>query len=363
MISLFLCLFMLLISSLGMNCTATNESQLDRASVGTALMSNATAAAEIGDYEQINISSGERPENDGTFWILEGYDRIQLPRIGRILQENQTSQDLLLPEEFAVYSRGMPLQGRIEFSREQVPFQIPSEPGINVCIAPLSLAAYLAGDLGNAQLSEEAICTEAVVMDSAENDGAAKKANLSFSIASDRTAERRSGFYSLYALDGNRSSIAPAQAFIFTEGEAVLQMEDSIPSENEFIKINLSTGTEDNRSKIFAAAIMPRKEYDNATMRLVANESKAWPVVALSIGTRSTEIEINPATAQDQLMSMISLLPDNSAISMQEATLSAVELIFLTDGSWVKGEYVIVCAIYSPEVGLQGLKQKIVEVI
>ena len=153
MISLFLCLFMLLISSLGMNCTATNESQLDRASVGTALMSNATAAAEIGDYEQINISSGERPENDGTFWILEGYDRIQLPRIGRILQENQTSQDLLLPEEFAVYSRGMPLQGRIEFSREQVPFQIPSEPGINVCIAPLSLAAYLAGDLGNAQLS------------------------------------------------------------------------------------------------------------------------------------------------------------------------------------------------------------------
>jgi len=171
MISLFLCLFMLLISSLGMNCTATNESQLDRASVGTALMSNATAAAEIGDYEQINISSGERPENDGTFWILEGYDRIQLPRIGRLLQENQTSQDLLLPEELAVYSRGMPIQGRIEFSREQVPFQIPSESGINICIAPLSLAGYLAGDLGNVQLSEEAICTEAVVMDSAENDG------------------------------------------------------------------------------------------------------------------------------------------------------------------------------------------------
>ena len=236
MISLFLCLFMLLISSLGMNCTATNESQLDRASVGTALMSNATAAAEIGDYAQINISSGERPENDGTFWSLEGYDRIQLPRMGRILQDNQTSQDLLLPEELAVYSRGMPLQGKIEFFREQVPFKIPSEPRINVCIAPLSLAVYLAGDLANVQLSEEAICTEAVVMDGAENDGAAKKANLSFSIASDRTAERRSGFYWLYALDGNRSSIAPAQAFILTEGEAVLQMEDSIPSENEFIK-------------------------------------------------------------------------------------------------------------------------------
>ncbi|WP_348305089.1 hypothetical protein [Methanothrix sp.] len=326
-------------------------------------MSNATAAAEIGDYAQINISSQERPENDGTFWSLEGYDRIQLPRMGRILQENQTSQDLLLPEELAVYSRGMPIQGKIEFSREQVPLEIPSEPGINVCIAPLSLAVYLAGDLANVQLSEEAICTEAVAMDGAENDGAAKKANLSFSIASDRTAERRSGLYALYALDGNRSSIAPAQAFILTEGAAVLQMEDSIPSENEFIKINLSTGMEDNRTKIFAAAIMPRKEYDNATMRLVANESKTWPVVALSIGNRSTEIEVNPATAQDQLMGMISLLPDNSAISMQEAAQSSVDLIFLTDGSWVKGEYVIVCAIYSPEVGLKGLKQKIVEVI
>ena len=302
MISLFLCLFMLLISSLGMNCTATNESQLDRASVGTALMSNATAAAEIGDYAQINISSGERPENDGTFWSLEGYDRIQLPRMGRILQDNQTSQDLLLPEELAVYSRGMPLQGKIEFSREQVPFKIPSEPGINVCIAPLSLAVYLAGDLANVQLSEEAICTEAVVMDGAENDGAAKKANLSFSIASDRTAERRSGLYALYALDGNRSSIAPAQAFILTEGEAVLQMEDSIPSENEFIKINLSTGTEDNRTKIFAAAIMPRKEYDNATMRLVANESKAWPVVALSIGVLAIKEDMLSKSASKNVL-------------------------------------------------------------
>ncbi len=363
MISLLLCLFMLLISFLGTNCTATNESQLDRASVGTASMDNATAAAEIVDYVQMNISSQERPENDGTFWSLEGYDRIQLPRMGRILQENQTSQDLLLPEDLAFYSRGMPIQGRIEFSREQVPLEITSEPGINICIAPLSLARYLAGDLGSGQLPDESICTEAVVTDSAENDGAAKKANLSFSIASDRTAERRSGLYALYAFDGNRSSIAPAQAFILTEGEAILQMEDRIPSENEFIKINLGTGTEDNLTKIFAAAIMPRKEYDNATMRLVANESKPWPVVALSMGSRSTEIEVNPATAQDQLMGIISLLPDNSSISMQESTLSAVDLILLTDGSWEKGEYVVVCAIYSPGVGLQGLKQKIVEVI
>ena len=181
---------MLLISSLVTNCTATNESQLDRASVGAASMDNATAAAEIVDYVQMNISSRESSENAGNFWSLEGYDRIQLPRMGRILQENQTSQELLLPEDLAFYSRGMPIQGRIEFSREQVPFQIPSEPGINVCIAPLSLARYLAGDLGSGQLSEEAICTEAVVMDGAENDSAAKKANLSFSIASDRTAER-----------------------------------------------------------------------------------------------------------------------------------------------------------------------------
>ncbi len=326
-------------------------------------MSNATAAAEIADYVQMNISSQESSENAEDFWILEGYDRIQLPRMDSLLQENQTSQGLLLPEEFAVYSKGMPIQGRIEFSREQVPSVIPSETGINVCIAPLSLVGYIAGDLGNVQLSDEAVCTEAVVMDSAENDSAAKKANLSFSIASDRTAERRSGLYALYALDGNRSPIAPAQAFILTEGEAILQMEDSIPSENEFNKINLSTGTEDNRTKIFAAAIMPRKEYDNATMRLVANESKTWPVVALSIGTRSTEIEVNPATAQNQLMRMISLLPDNSSISMQEATQSAVDLILLTDGSWEKGEYVVVCAIYSPGIGLRGLKQKIVQVI
>jgi len=38
---------------------------LDRASVGTASMDNATAGAEIVDYVQMNISSQESSENAG----------------------------------------------------------------------------------------------------------------------------------------------------------------------------------------------------------------------------------------------------------------------------------------------------------
>ena len=78
MISLLLCLFMLLISSLGMNCTATNESQLDRASVGTASMDNATAGAEIVDYVQMNISSQESSENAGAWRDTIGFNCLEL---------------------------------------------------------------------------------------------------------------------------------------------------------------------------------------------------------------------------------------------------------------------------------------------
>lgn len=344
-ISLLLCLFLLLLNSQGLGCAAMNE-----ASVGTA---------------SLDAVSPESSEHSKIPWSLdlEGCEQIQMPRTGPGLRTDRISKDLLFSEGLAVYPRGVPIQGRIELSRERDDLAIASSPDIKVCIIPLSLSGFLARDPGELKPSEDTVCTEAGLWNGKDFDSTEKRANLSFSISADRMTGRRSGLYAVYAIDGNRSTIAPAQALFLTEGEAILQLGDSINPENSSIKINLSTGSEKERKRLFAAAIMPRKEYENATIRLVANESNPWPVLALSSGTRSIEIVANPATGYKQLMDFISLLPEDSAISMQESAQSYVELVLLADGPWKKGEYVINCAIYSPAVGLEGLKQIIVEVV
>lgn len=364
------CLLMLLICSQGLGCAAMNEASVGTASVDAVSVSTPSSATESAGNEtrhiaEMNSSSPESPVNieiPGKI-SLEGCMPIQLPRIGPVLRAGQISQDLLISDGLAVYSRGMPIQGRIELFRERDDLAIASGSDINVCIAPLSLKGYLAGDPGRLKTSGDMICTEAGLWSGRENDSAEKRANLSFSIPSERMAERRSGLYAVYAIDGNQSTIAPAQAFLLTEGEAVLQMEDRIHSENSSIKINLMTKGDEKRKRLFAAAIMPRQEYDNASIRLAANESSPWPVFALSSGTRSMEIVANPATARKQLTDMISLLPEDSAVSMQESIKSSVELVLLADGPWKKGKYVVVCAIYSQAAGLEGLEQRIVEVV
>lgn len=360
---------MLLICTQGMGCAAMNEASVGTASLDTVSVSTPSAATESPGNETRDIAgmNSSSPESSVNIEIprrisLEGCEQIQLPRMGPVLRAGQISQDLLISEGLAVYSRGLPIQGRIELYEERDNPAIASGSDINVCISPLSLKGYLAGDPGRLKTSGDTICTEAALWNGRENDSLAKRANLSFSISRERMADKRSGLYAVYAIDGNRSLIAPAQAIFLTEGEAILQLGDRIQRENSSIKINLSTRSKGEGKRLFAAAIMPRQEYDNASIRLVANESSPWPVLALSSGPRSIEIVANPATARKQLTDMITLLPEDSAVSMQESTQSSVDLILLADGPWKKGEYVIVCAIYSQAVGLEGMIQKIIEV-
>lgn len=345
MSSLILLQFILLIISLGMNCTS---------------MDNATMGVDAFVFAQTNSSSEECSENAeiGGRISLLGCERILLPGMS-LPSESEISQEVLFPEGLAVYSRGMTVQGRIEIP--YVPHKV-APSGSTVCVAPLSLSAFLALDSGNGPLPRPGICSEVLEWKGTGSDKATKVTGLSFSIPEDEMTGKRSGLYAIYALDRNRSLIAPAQAFFLTEGDAVLQAEDRHPSETQSIRINLSSIRDDGRRRLFAAAIMSRKDYDNATIMMIMNESKPWPVLALSSASRAMEIEANPATFQGKLMDLISLMPENSAISMQESTQSSVQLVLLADEAWEKGDYVINCAVYSPGIGIEGIKQKIIEV-
>ena len=62
-------------------------------------------------------------------------------------------------------------------------------------------------------------------------------------------------------------------------------------------------------------------------------------------------------------MNLLPLLPQGSAVGLQESTQPGVDLILMTDQPWEKGQYVLICGVYSPEKGLVGIKQANVEVI
>jgi methanogen extracellular protein (TIGR04279 family) len=62
-------------------------------------------------------------------------------------------------------------------------------------------------------------------------------------------------------------------------------------------------------------------------------------------------------------MNILTMLPQNSGIAMQESAEQSVELYILTDSTWAKGEYILTCAVYSQNDGLVGLEQGIVEVV
>jgi len=347
--SLILLQFILLIISQGMDCMQ-----------GMDCTDATTAGVQAANSSQISFSSQKSIEHAETTWGMEllECERIQLPGGGLITGAGGVS--LHSSEDLAVYSRGMPVKGRIQASYADPHAITPL--GSSLCIAPLNLSAFLAGIQDKVPQSGQEICTETLDWNGTGIDRSEKRADQSFSIPEDKIAGKRSGLYAAYALDKNRSLMAPVQPFFLTEGKAVLQAEELVLSENQSIVINLSTGKEDGRRKLFVAAIMPRREYENATIKLVENKSNPRSIL-LSFGSRSAEIVVDPATLPGQMMDLISLLPENSAISMQDSTQSAVELILLGDGPWEKGEYVINCAIYSSGVGVWGLKQKIVKII
>jgi hypothetical protein len=62
-------------------------------------------------------------------------------------------------------------------------------------------------------------------------------------------------------------------------------------------------------------------------------------------------------------MDMLPLLPQDSAIGLQESVQPGVDLVLMTDRPWEKGEHILTCAAYSPAKGLLGIKQSKIEII
>ena len=120
-----------------------------------------------------------------------------------------------------------------------------------------------------------------------------------------------------------------------------------------------------NESRVFAAIMISRRDYENASLHIASNGSEGSLNSTLSLKDKSMQMQGLPAISSDLLMKVLYILPMDSAVGMQEAKAdeSGTEILLITDREWEKGSYILTCGVYSPRIGLLGLKQIAVEII
>ena len=178
-----------------------------------------------------------------------------------------------------------------------------------------------------------------------------------------------SGIYTIFIMDENNSVVLSALPLLISKAELTLQMPDNIKAGDFMqLRVNISTlnnqsiSQSNNSSRIFAAIMISRKDYENASLKLDTNGTKESLKSTLTLGDKSMQIQLSNISSE-QLMPLLYLLPENSAIGIQESKESWADILLITDENWDKGSYILTYAVYSPGKGLLGLNQETVEVV
>jgi methanogen extracellular protein (TIGR04279 family) len=173
-----------------------------------------------------------------------------------------------------------------------------------------------------------------------------------------------SGMYTVFVLDENNSTVLSALPLLVTAAEMSLDAPAKIAAGDVLtLKANLSE--EGNFSKIFAAVMISRNDFENASLSLNGtelNKGSNGLNTTLSLGNKSMIVQGIPKISSELLMQIITLLPIDSAVGMQETKGEGAEIILITDSAWEKGDYVLVGGVYSPGKGLLSLGEKMIEV-
>ncbi|MDD1760840.1 MAG: hypothetical protein LUQ59_01275 [Methanothrix sp.] len=251
-----------------------------------------------------------------------------------------------------IYSSSQSIIGSLHTSQNRSNSNC-SRSDLSVCLSPFSLSQFLAGlpDVANVSWTK---CSE--VIDEINDLNCSNRSRF-------QIGNVTSGMHMAYLIDKNSSKVLDAVPLMVTQGNIVLQMSHKVLSDEPFIQVKMNTTEQGNSSKFFAAIMLSRSDYNNISLNLSQNKSSNGIDITLYLGDRSIEVP-NPAKVSTEfLINMLPLLPQNSAIGLQESTQSGVDLILLTDKPWNKGNYILTCGVYSPSLGLLGIKQSEVEVI
>ena len=218
-------------------------------------------------------------------------------------------------------------------------------PGVNLCIKPFSATEILRASNQKNNLS----CT-----------GTSLELNLTEQ-ANFSLPGLGQGLYTLSLSDTNSGQEISALQLLVAQEDLALQLPSSIKAGDPLkVEANIS-GI--NQSKIFGAIMISGQDYDSMSLNLTSRESGSGYNSTLKIGEREGQLPSLTNLSYDLAMDLLYLLPQNSAVAIQESLQSEVELFLITDTAWPKGEYILTCAVYSSKEGLLGLKQETVKVI
>lgn len=277
---------------------------------------------------------------------LEGNDLLIMPRMS--LPEGATGTESF--SHLPVYSLNQSIIGAFLFPRQE------EASNISVCLSPFNLSFYLSSYEDTRSFADDE-CAKTSRKSKDSSDGNDTN-GTSFQLSS-----TRSGMYALNFVDENKSSALISMPLLITEGKIVLQMPGIVKAKEPFIQVKMNTTSPGNQSKIFAAIMISRKDYENASLGMEKNASTNSIDLTFSLGSKSLQINGPLKISSELLMNLLPLLPANSAVGLQESTQPGVDLILMTDKYWEKGEYILTCGVYSPGKGLLGIKQSEVEVI
>lgn len=273
---------------------------------------------------------------------LEENDTLLMPKVSFL-----EGAGVMEPfDRIPVYSINQSIVGAFLF-----PHQVDASH-LSVCISPFDLLSYFSDYQGNGFSCKEC-ATNNLALNGVNNTN-----GKSFLLSS-----TSSGVHSLNIVDEKNLSLITSMPLLITEGQTVLKVPSTVEAEEPFIQVMMNTTVPGNQSKFFAAILISRNNYENSSLSIAKNKTTNSLDITLSLGPKSMSIDGPLKITSELLMSLLPLLPANSAIGMQESTQQGVDLILLPDKSWEKGEYVLTGGIYSPGKGLLGINQSMVQII
>jgi hypothetical protein len=227
-----------------------------------------------------------------------------------------------------------------------------------LCISPFSVSDFLSVLDGSGNYSRDN-CLDGISSGQLSANGSG--------LAEFRFPPAESGMYAVYIAApesaGKNGSDMGARPLLVTETDLELIMPDRILPDEQFISIELNTTVLDNESKFFAAVMMLESDYRNASLTLSENGSSECTDMTLTLSGQSMSIPCPFRLSAGLLFSMLPLLPENSAVGLQESSLPGAGLTLMSENPWKSGRYMVTCCAYSRERGLLGAEQRTVEVI
>jgi hypothetical protein len=168
-----------------------------------------------------------------------------------------------------------------------------------------------------------------------------------------------SGIYNFYILDDANKTRVSILPLLVTQGELFTDSPTRIRA-GDILKLNV-TALPNDKDKIYAAIMLSRQDFENASLIMTTNGTLEGLNTAISLGSNSAEISGMPRISYDFILSLLSVLPENSGLATINSTNPQVGLSLITDPSWKKGDYLLNTVVYS-QGKLMGLNQSTIEV-